>query len=216
LLYLLQDRHKYILTTKKYTRSKNFWEKLIAYFPFSTNWAFRKIIREACIVGTANWGIYVVRRWDDLRWHDIQAKFHDDGIRHSINIKVITFKIWRTAVLVLLMGGICEVCLEIASCSMLYITSFTKSGKGVQAILKLNLGYLRSWNVGINVGRDLWSNPLRWAQMSWCIYTEFHTDWFRLSKVFKGGTHTDGHTHSRIARRSHKPNLSFFKTSKVY
>jgi hypothetical protein len=76
-------------------------------------------------------GIYDVRRLDGLRWHDTEVKFPDDGIRHSINIKVITLKIWDTSVLVLLMGGICEVGLEIASCSMIYISSFMKIGKGV-------------------------------------------------------------------------------------
>jgi hypothetical protein len=35
-------------------------------------------------------GIYKVRRSDGLERNDIHTKFHDDGFRHSSNIKVVT------------------------------------------------------------------------------------------------------------------------------
>jgi hypothetical protein len=37
----------------------------------------------------------------------------------------------------------------------MYIPSFTKTGTGVQAILKLYLRNLRGYNVGITDGKDL-------------------------------------------------------------
>jgi hypothetical protein len=37
-------------------------------------------------------------------------KFHDDPFSHSSTIKIIASKIWEAAMLVLLMGGIYEVC----------------------------------------------------------------------------------------------------------
>jgi hypothetical protein len=44
---------------------------------------------------------------------------------------------------------------EIASCGMIYIQSFMKTGTGVQAILRLCLRSLRGCNVGITDRRDL-------------------------------------------------------------
>jgi hypothetical protein len=44
-------------------------------------------------------------------WHasgDISSKIHDDPLRHSSNVKVITSTILEAAVLVLLMGVIYE------------------------------------------------------------------------------------------------------------
>jgi hypothetical protein len=34
--------------------------------------------------------MYEVRRWDNLRWHDVRTKFHDDRLKHSGTIKVST------------------------------------------------------------------------------------------------------------------------------
>jgi hypothetical protein len=36
---------------------------------------------------------YEVHRGDDLRWHGVQTKFHEDWYWYSGNIKVITSKI---------------------------------------------------------------------------------------------------------------------------
>jgi hypothetical protein len=47
-----------------------------------------------------------VRRSGDLRWHGMQTMSHDDRFRHSSNIKDIT----SAKVLVLLMGGIYDIC----------------------------------------------------------------------------------------------------------
>jgi hypothetical protein len=51
-------------------------------------------------------GIYEVRSWDGLRWHDIYTKSHDDRFKHSSNIKNITSTVWEDMVLVLLMREI--------------------------------------------------------------------------------------------------------------
>jgi hypothetical protein len=37
-------------------------------------------------------GIYEVRRWDGLRWHDIRIKFHEDCNRRSSNNKALKSK----------------------------------------------------------------------------------------------------------------------------
>jgi hypothetical protein len=52
--------------------------------------------------------IYEVRCGDGHRWHDISTKFHNDILRHSGNIKVITTTISEAVMLVLLMGRIYE------------------------------------------------------------------------------------------------------------
>jgi hypothetical protein len=44
---------------------------------------------------------------------------------------------------------------EMASCGMMWIPSFTKIGRGIQAILRVCSRNLRSCNVGIIDGRDL-------------------------------------------------------------
>jgi hypothetical protein len=49
-----------------------------------------------------------VRSWDDLRWHYIHIKFHDDRSRHSGYCRVIISIILGAAVLVILTGGIYE------------------------------------------------------------------------------------------------------------
>jgi hypothetical protein len=44
---------------------------------------------------------------------------------------------------------------EIASCGTIYLISFIKIGKGVQAILRFGLSNFKGCNVGITDGRDL-------------------------------------------------------------
>jgi hypothetical protein len=58
-------------------------------------------------------------------------------------------------VLVLLTGGIYEVCLEMDSCGVIYISNFMKMDTGAQAVLGFGLGNVRGCNVGITGGRDL-------------------------------------------------------------
>jgi hypothetical protein len=58
-------------------------------------------------------------------------------------------------VLVLLMGGIHEICPEIASSGMIHIPYFMKSGKVVKAILRFYLRNLRGCNVGITEGGNI-------------------------------------------------------------
>jgi hypothetical protein len=100
-----------------------------------------------------------VNRWDGLRWHHIHTKSHDDQFKHSSNVKGITSTIWEAIVLVLLMRGIYDVrhwdAVEMASCVIIYILCFMKTGTGVQAILGFCLRNLRGCNAGITDGRDL-------------------------------------------------------------
>jgi hypothetical protein len=53
--------------------------------------------------------------------------------------------------------------------------------------------------------RDLWSTPLRWAQVPWYTY-RFHKDWFRHSKLIEW---THMHTDTRTTWRTHKPTFIF-------
>jgi hypothetical protein len=96
-------------------------------------------------------GIYELRRWGGLRWHDLHTKFHDDWIWHSSNTKVITSKISEDAVLVLVMKAISEV----RSCEGLDITctpsfiNFSSGdlnllGTGVQTYTQRQQNYLIS------------------------------------------------------------------------
>jgi hypothetical protein len=65
---------------------------------------------------------------------------------------------------VLLMGGIYDICREMASGGMIYLPSFMMIDTGVQAILRFRLIKLRGCNIGITDGRDLGISPLRWAR----------------------------------------------------
>jgi hypothetical protein len=57
--------------------------------------------------------------------------------------------------LVLLIKRIYKYTVEMASCGMIYIRSFVKTGTGIQAILRFCLRNLRGCNVGITDGRNL-------------------------------------------------------------
>jgi hypothetical protein len=54
---------------------------------------------------------------------------------------------------------------EMASCGMIYLSSFMTIATGVQAILRFCLRNLRGCNVGITDGTDFLITPLRWAQV---------------------------------------------------
>jgi hypothetical protein len=56
---------------------------------------------------------------------------------------------------VLLTGEFMMYAVEMASCHMIYLPSFMKTGTGVQAILRFYLRNLRGRDVGITNGRDL-------------------------------------------------------------
>jgi hypothetical protein len=58
-------------------------------------------------------------------------------------------------VFVLLMREIYIVCLEMASCGMIYIPSLMKIGTNIHVILKFCLSNLKRCNVGITDARDL-------------------------------------------------------------
>jgi hypothetical protein len=51
-------------------------------------------------------GIYGVRRWNGLRWHDVRTKFRYDRLRQLTNITVIFITIYESVKLVLLIEGI--------------------------------------------------------------------------------------------------------------
>jgi hypothetical protein len=94
-----------------------------------------------------------------------------------------------------------------ASCGMIYAPSFMKIGTGVQEIrvLRFCLRNSRECNVGITDGRDFLITPLRWAQMP-DIYNKLYKQWFRHSKVKRGGHTQQGYIISL---------LLYFKIRKV-
>jgi hypothetical protein len=55
----------------------------------------------------------------------------------------------------LLTGGICDVNVEMTSCSIVYLPGSMKIGRGVQAILRFCHKNLRGCNFSILGGRDL-------------------------------------------------------------
>jgi hypothetical protein len=66
-------------------------------------------------------------------------------------------------------GGIYDVwmyAIEMPSCGMIFLQSFTKIGTGIQAILRFCFSNLNGYNIGIIDGKELWSAPLRWAQVA--------------------------------------------------
>jgi hypothetical protein len=67
-------------------------------------------ILRGCSLGTSDGRDLKECRSDDLRCHDTHIKFHDDRLRHASNIMGITSTIREGAVLVLLMGGMYEIC----------------------------------------------------------------------------------------------------------
>jgi hypothetical protein len=94
--------------------------------------------------------------------------------------------IWEAAVLVLLM----RVTYEIHRWEGLrwhdirvHIKYFMKIGAGVQAILRFCLNNLNLCNVGITDGRDFWSEPLKWAEVAWCVHQVRWRSVGNLSKI---------------------------------
>jgi hypothetical protein len=75
----------------------------------------------------------------DMASGSMTYDFHDQ-LKHSSKVKVII------PVLVLLMGNFYKVCFEMTSCDMIYIISFIKVGKAVQAILRFCIKNLRGCN----------------------------------------------------------------------
>jgi hypothetical protein len=60
--------------------------------------------------------------------------------------------------------------IETVSRGIIYLRSFSKIVRGVQAILRPCLRNLRGCNVGITDGRDLRSAPLIWTQVARYTY----------------------------------------------
>jgi hypothetical protein len=124
--------------------------------------------------------IYEAHRWDILKWHDINTKFHEDCLWHSGNMKVIASTIWEAAVLVLLMARIYGVSRwGYLRWHDTYIPSFMTIGSGIWVILGvLPQQNLRGYSVVITDERDLWCTPLKWI-MWHDIRTKFNADRFR-------------------------------------
>jgi hypothetical protein len=158
LLQASTKMHEKIQGNPKKEWNKKFWEEVVSCFSFTTTWVFNMTSRkiELEYVYLMKWiieyslrgfsvgitdGIYEVSSRGALRWHDIHVKFHEDWRGHSRNIKIITSKIWETAVLVILMGGIYAV--QMASCGMIYTPRFIKFSFG-----------LNSWGTYIHTDTD--------------------------------------------------------------
>jgi hypothetical protein len=56
--------------------------------------------------------------------------------------------------------------LEMASCGIIYLTSFMKTTTGVQAILRFCVRNCKGCNFGITDGRNLRSAQLKWTQVA--------------------------------------------------
>jgi hypothetical protein len=54
---------------------------------------------------------------------------------------------------------------EMASEGTIYVSSSMKTDTDVKGILRVCFRNLRSCNVDISEGSDLWITPLRWAQV---------------------------------------------------
>jgi hypothetical protein len=76
-----------------------------------------------------------IRCWKCLIWHRFCTKFHKYRSKHSNNIKVLTWTIWKTTVLVLLQHGFSKCAVETASSGMAHIRIYVKIGKGFQKLL---------------------------------------------------------------------------------
>jgi hypothetical protein len=104
-----------------------------------------------------------------LRWYDTHTKFHEDSLRHSGNIKVITYIVWEVAVLALLMGRTYDICrLDDLGwhdmCTKFY-DDWSRNSSNIERITS-----------GCNVG----IMSLRWPQMH-DVHTKSHDDQFRHS-----------------------------------
>jgi hypothetical protein len=55
---------------------------------------------------------------------------------------------------------------EMSSCGIIFLLSFVKIYKGLQAILRFYLSNLNGCNVGITSGSHLWSPTLKWVQVA--------------------------------------------------
>jgi hypothetical protein len=134
---------------------------------FKLNWGYYLNSLRGCSVGIT----YGRDLWSVLfRWpqHDWDTKFHDCHIRHSSNIKVITSKVWGAAVMLLVMGGICEVHCWDGLRIMMYIQHFMMIDLGLQVILLLlpqQFERRHCWYYWCEGG--LWWAPLRWPQVAW-------------------------------------------------
>jgi hypothetical protein len=107
-----------------------------------------------------------------LNWAQVAGytyQFSWRSIMHLSNVMAITAKIWEPVMLVINIEGIYEVCRWdgfILHDIRIKLSSFMKMGTGVQAILRFSLRNIKGCNSGITDGRDVWSTPLRWNQVS--------------------------------------------------
>jgi hypothetical protein len=84
--------------------------------------------------------------------------------------------------------------IEMASEGMIYVPHFMKIGTCVQAIWRFCFRNLRSCNVDISGGRDLWIYGVEDSVALMHVRTKFHKDWIN-SDVNRGVIHTDTDTH---------------------
>jgi hypothetical protein len=129
-------------------------------------------IWEATVLVLLTGGLYDVRRWNGLRWHDMHTKFHDNQFRQLSNIAVVTATVLEDIMLLLLIEGIYELCLWDGFMFHDIVPSFMKIGTVVQAILRFSFRNLKGCNVCITGGRDLRNAPLRRSQ----VHIKFYKD----------------------------------------
>jgi hypothetical protein len=129
--------------------NKEFWKVLIVYFPFIVTWVSDTTRRKktlVCMHNEVNKTVQFGRLQCWCYWwywfikYTVEIAWHEDWYGHSGNIKVIPSTIWETAVLILLMGRIYNVCLwDYLRGHDIYAPSFKTVDSGIQVILSVLL-----------------------------------------------------------------------------
>jgi hypothetical protein len=83
----------------------------MAWCTFQVSWRLALTFKQYYAFASAIWVVVMLVLlmegiYDELRWHDIHTKFHNDLVRHLSNIMVITSTIWEDVILVLLIERI--------------------------------------------------------------------------------------------------------------
>jgi hypothetical protein len=100
-------------------------------------------------------GIYSVRRWNILWWHDVCTKFHDDQFSHLSSSTVNTATIREDVMLVLPIEGIYELCRWDGFVWYDKRTKFCEDWCWRSSNIKVSLKNLKFCNIGITDGWDL-------------------------------------------------------------
>jgi hypothetical protein len=76
-----------------------------------------------------------MRRWDGLRWHDINTKFHEDWYMRSSNIKIMSQKFEGPQCWYYWWDGFMNCAIQMGSGAMIVTRSFINIGSGIKKLL---------------------------------------------------------------------------------